>query len=270
VTDATRQLYEQIRNSPVHAPFIAEVDASPRRLADVPRGTLIAIAPAALYKEYRKSGADGRRVREAAERIGVRVETIPLEPTGSLACNAAIIVRWLQDCDAENVILVSLSKGASDLKKALVLDAGAFARVSAWISIGGLFEGTPLAGWLLSGERFPTAFRALNRMRGVDLAFLAEVDRRPGGPLDFDFSLPAHLRLLHLLGFPQPQHLTNWLARRLYRRLAVHGPNDGFMVLSDVVRWPGEIYPIWGADHYFRTGEDLAPLLDRTLCVAVA
>ena len=28
--------------------------------------------------------------------------------------------------------------------------------------------------------------------------------------------------------------------------------NDGTTALSDVCRWPGNVYPVWGADHYFR------------------
>lgn len=47
-------------------------------------------------------------------------------------------------------MLVSLSKGAADLKVALGLPGAAecFRRVSAWISLSGLPQGTPLVGWL--------------------------------------------------------------------------------------------------------------------------
>jgi hypothetical protein len=271
VAQATQRLYEFIVQSPRHGPFIRAVDNSPRRPRAVAPGTVVAIAPAALYKEYRRSGADGRRVREVGEKLGLTVETIPLEPMGALEVNASILLQWLQDCAYDNIVIVSLSKGSSDVKKALVMEGAfdAFSKVSVWISVGGLLEGTPLARWLLSNERFPTAFRALNRIRGVNFRFLEEVDRRPDGPLDFDFSLPAHVRLLHLLGFPLPEHATNWLARLLYRRLAQLGPNDGFMLLTDAVEWPGLIYPVWGADHYFRTHEDPRPLLEKVLCLAV-
>ncbi len=264
-----RRLYDAVRASPLHGPFIRAVDAAPRRPRAVGDDTIIAIAPAALYKVYRRSGADGRRVREAALALGLPVETIPLEPMGALAQNAAILLRWLGDSPHRSVILVSLSKGSSDVKKALSIDGDAFRRVSAWISIGGLLEGTPLVPWLLSNERFPMAFRALNRIRGVSLRFLEEVDRRAGGPLDFDLTLPAHLRLVHLLGFALEEHATNWLSRLLYRRLAAHGPNDGFMLLGDLWRWPGLVYPLWGADHYFRTRQDPRPLLERLLSMAV-
>ena len=270
VAEATRRLYDDIRGSEAHGAFIRAVDAAPRRPRDVVPGTVVAIVPAALYKEYKRSGADGRRIREAAVGLGLNVESVPLEPTGTLETNAAILRAWLRASPHQNVVLVSLSKGAADVKKALAADDDeAFRRVSVWISIGGLLEGTPLVPWLLSRERFPVAFRAVNRINGIDFSFLADIDRRPGGPLDFPLRLPPHLRLIHLLGFALPEHATNWLSRKFCRRLAPYGPSDGFMLLDDARRWPGRIYPLWGADHYFRTREDPRPLLERLLSMAV-
>src|SRR5262249_38527655 len=156
----------------------------------VSRDTIVAIAPAALYREYRKSGADGKRLRDAAEAMGLRAATIPLEPTGSLDVNARILASWLRACAHDNIVLASLSKGSADVKKALALDPDAFANVSAWVSVGGLLEGTPLARWLLSNERFPLAFRSVNRLAGVSFRFLAELERREGGPLDFPLRVP--------------------------------------------------------------------------------
>jgi hypothetical protein len=267
----TKQLYLALRSSPRHGPFINAVEQAQCLPGKPIRNTVLALAPAALYKEFKRSGADGRRLKEVAEELGFPVETIPLKPTGTLQENAGIILDWLQNDTHDNIILASLSKGASDIKKALAMDDGfkSFARVSAWISVGGLLDGTPLAKWLLSNERFPVAFRAVNRMVGVDLTFLREVDRRPGGPLDFELRLPPHLRLIHLLGFPLEKHASNWLSRTFHRKLASCGPNDGFMLIGDCPRWPGLIYPLWGADHYFRTKEDPRPILERLLAMAI-
>jgi hypothetical protein len=267
VAEATRQLYQRVRES--HESFIRMVDASARTPRAMRGGTVVAIAPAALYKQYRRSGADGRRIREVAEGFGLAVETIPLKPIGSLDQNAATILQWLHNCEFDEVVLVSLSKGSSDVKKALATDSNAFRKVSVWVSVGGLLDGTPLARWILSNERIPRAFRALHRIRRVDLHFFEDLDRRARGPLDFELVLPPDLRLIHIVGFPLLEHANNWLARMLYRKLAEHGPNDGFMLLEDVSRWPGAIYPVWGADHYFRMGGDPKALLERVMCVAV-
>ena len=267
VAQATRQLYARVRES--HDLFIRLVDAAPRTPRSLPAGTVVAIAPAALYKQYRRSGADGRRIREVADKFGLATETMPLKPIGSLDENASMILRWLHGCQYDNIVLVSLSKGSSDVKKALAIDCEAFRKVSVWISVGGLLDGTPLARWVLSNERLPAAFRALHRIRGVDLRFFEDVDRRTGGPLDFELVLPPHLRLIHIVGYPLLEHASNWLSRVLYRKLSEDGPNDGFMLLEDVSRWPGAVYPVWGADHYFRMAGDPKALLERVLCVAV-
>jgi len=90
------------------------------------------------------------------------------------------------------------------------------------------------------------------------------LDRRAGGPLDFPLLLPAHLRVVHIVGFPLACHLTSRLARRSYRRLAPLGPNDGGgILLGDVTRLPGLIYPVWGADHYMRPAWDVCSLIGR-------
>jgi hypothetical protein len=40
------------------------------------------------------------------------------------------------------------------------------------------------------------------------------------------------------------------------------GPNDGLTLLRDAILEPGTIYPVWGADHYFRLPA-IATLLRR-------
>lgn len=233
--------------------------------------TVVAIVPAALYRTYRGSGADGHRVKAVAEGLGLPVIGVPISPTGSLKENARTIVEWLQECRYSRILLVSLSKGGADVKMALrdKKNWPVFGKVHAWLNLGGLLEGTSLVPWLMSSERFPRAFRAVNRLFGVDFKFIAELDRRPGGELDFDLLYPPHLRIIHVLGFALPEHGTNWLSRAFMRRLAPLGPNDGFMVLKDCLKWPGIIYPVWGADHYFRTRTELAPLLGKLIRVAL-
>ena len=58
--------------------------------------------------------------------------------------------------------------------------------------------------------------------------------------------------VIHLLGFPLRQHLSNAIASRCHRQLARFGPNDGAMLLAEACALPGLIYPVWGADHYLR------------------
>jgi hypothetical protein len=247
---ATALFYDRVRRSPQHRPFIERIespDAPPPRL-----DATVVIVPGAFYQQFPRSGADGRLVREQALMLGCRVELIPLPNFSSLAENAQIICDWLVSRTREPIVLVSLSKGGSDVKLALARP-DAFRNVAVWINLSGILSGTPLVTWLFSDRLRSRWTRFLLRRRGYDLDIIRDLDRKPGTPLDFELRLPDHLCAIHVVGFPLRRHATNRLARRNHARLEVYGPNDGAgILLADACRWPGFLYPLWGADHYLR------------------
>src|SRR5581483_2633428 len=136
-----------------------------------------------------------------------------------------------------------------------------FRRVAGWINLCGILDGTPMADWLLSPTWLARAHRFVYRIRGRSLDFLEDMQRFPGGPLDFPLTLPDGLRAIHVLGFPLKRRLRNGLARRCHARLESHGPNDGSIILADALAWPGQLCPVWAADHYLRPPEGERPLL---------
>src|SRR5687767_7733809 len=94
---ATALLYRRLCNSEEHGQFVRAIDnvlddSGP--IGDVP--FKLAIVPGAFYREFPASGADGRLVREAARRLGIDVEVIPIQSFGSIDSNAEIIANWLQ------------------------------------------------------------------------------------------------------------------------------------------------------------------------------
>ncbi len=255
---ATALLYDRVRRSPEHGPFMEQLDSLVASDVSPPRlDATIVIVPGAFYKQFPRSGADGRFVREAAEQLGCRVEVVPLPNFSSLQENARLICEWLTarvEAD-EPIVLVSLSKGGGDVKLALARpDAPhAFRNVAVWINLSGILNGTPLVAWLCSHRLRSHWTRFLLRWRGYDLNIIRDLDRRPGAPLDCELRLPDHLRAIHVVGFPLRHHATNRLARRNHARLRSYGPNDGAgILLADACRWPGLLYPLWGADHYLR------------------
>jgi hypothetical protein len=64
--------------------------------------------------------------------------------------------------------------------------------------------------------------------------------------------IPDSMKVLTLIGFPLHRHLSTRFSRFCHRKLAPFGPNDGTTLLADLLSIPGEIYPAWGIDHYFR------------------
>ena len=262
---ATTQLYQSVLESPQHGAFIRRVDeistrTLPRKWqAEAP----LLIVPGAFYRENPRSGADGRLLREQAERLDCPTGIIPIASRGTLKQNARIICDWLLARHEQPVILASLSKGGADVKMALAEPdaAEAFKNVAAWVNLCGILNGTPMAEWLLSRNPAALLNRLYYTLRGQGLGFLRDLGYGPGWPLDFELQLPQHIRMVTIAGFPLREHLSSALARRCHRRLTHLGPNDGSLILSDVCALPGLLYPIWGADHYLRPQTDVNQLV---------
>jgi hypothetical protein len=267
--DASMRLYRSVCEAEPHREFIATIEQLMREPASAPppSDTTLVIVPAAFYRENPRSGADGHIVRAQAEALGWKVEAIPLASDGSTLANARTITEWLSAKRDGRLVLASLSKGGSDLKVALAQPgaAQAFERVACWINLCGILDGTPLSEWLLSWQVEAALSRLYYRLLGITVDFVRDLRRESGGPLDFDLRLPAHLQLISVAGFPLRKHMTSGLGRRCYERVAVHGPNDGVIVLADVCAQPGLIYPIWGADHLLRSGTDINKLMRALL-----
>jgi hypothetical protein len=226
----------------------------PPAATEMMKKMLVAVAPGAFYREYPGTGGDGQRILDAAERLGLRAERIPLDSFGTLRTNAATLACWLRDHAAEQIILVSLSKGGADVKIALAAaDAAAIFRpVRAWLNFSGILDGTALANWLLARRVRTLLVKLLCWWRGYRFGLIEDIQRGPGHALGPALRLPPHLLAVHVVGFPLEKHLSSPLARRAYARLAPLGPNDGGgNLLADVASWPGMVWPIWGADHYF-------------------
>jgi hypothetical protein len=248
VDAATERLYRQVLESPLHGPFVRRVDAlrAEPALPSWSRDAVLAVVPGASYRENPDSGADGRLVREEAERMGCPTVLAPLDTTGTLERNARILRAWLAAWTGGPLILVSLSKGGADVKAAL--SDPVFRKVVAWVNLCGPLNGTPMADWLLSAHPLAVAVRLYHRLRGQSPAFLEDLRYPAKSPL----RLPEHLRLISVVGFPLRRHLTRRVSRRCHARLAPLGPNDGALVLADVCALPGLLYPVWGADHYLQ------------------
>lgn len=266
---ATARLYDAVREAAPHRAFIEALEAQGGEAAPAPppRDVRLAIVPGAFYREHARSGADGRLVRAEADKLGWPVDLIPVASTGSVLENARTIRGWLDGRRNERVVLVSLSKGGSDVKLSLQQPgaSAAFGNVAAWINLCGIVAGTPMADWMLSRHPGAVLNRLYYRVLGISLQFLGDLRRGPGRLLAASLEIPAHMQMISIVGFPQRRHLTSAMARRCHARLAVHGPNDGVIVLSDACALPGVIYPVWGADHYLRSGADMPKLLRAIL-----
>ena len=262
---ATAALYAYLRNASRHRGFIDAVERGevPALRGDPPR---VIVMPGAFHVEYPQTGGDGQRVLELAGELGWPAERVGVPSLAPMAQNAAALVEALAREAGRPAIVVSLSKGGADGRAAIERPGAAqeLRDVRTWVSLSGMAMGTPLVAWLRARPLRCWGVRALLRWRGQRFGVVEEL-RRGGAALAAPFALPPGMRAIHVLGFPRVADLSDAWARRGHARLAELGPNDGGgIILADALRWPGDVYPVWGADHYLRRA-DAREMLRRVL-----
>lgn len=249
---ATELLYAAVLDDPMHGAFVRRIDALARaRTARRRLSGRVLVAPAALYRELPRFGGDGRVVTEAARRFGLETALLPVESSGSVRENAARIARALEAESDGPLVLVSLSKGAADVRLAFERLGGAPPNLRAWVQICGLVRGSPIVDAILDNPIRRALLRAYLACLRVDLSVCSELRWGAGSILAGDVTAPEHVEVINVVGFPLAEHLRG-NTRRRHRQLRALGPNDGSTLLVDAVVAPGTIYPLWGADHYFR------------------
>jgi hypothetical protein len=266
---ATALLFDRYQTSPARSKFIKRIDvlcgapvSGPARI-----DAKIVIVPGALYVERPDMGGDGRIVREVAATFGLQTDLIPVASFGSVAKNAELIREWLENNGNERIIFVSLSKGSADLKLALSAPNASDLchNVVAWINVCGPLQGSRMANWILESRLRTWFFRWKFRCQNRDFQFVTDLRHGEGARLSPDLRLPNTMKMLTLIGFPLHQHMTTRFSRFCHRTLAKSGPNDGTTSLADLRCLPGEIYPAWGMDHYFRPENEARSLVAATI-----
>jgi hypothetical protein len=227
----------------------------------------ILLVRGAFFGEHQHTGADGGQVVQIAREMGWSVELPEIHSFGTLQANAAIILDHLLGSKSSSFLIVSLSKGSADV--ALAMDdprsGEAMSRVCGWVSLSGITAGTPLVAWLRSHWLRTVGVHLLLWSRGQRFRVLDQL-RNDRGPLQQPLSVPAHIRPIHVIGVPTRRHLRHPWAPRGYERIAPLGPTDGGGILfGDLARLPGDILPVWGADHYLQPDWDVSPLIRSIL-----
>ena len=249
---ATAALYTRLLEIPRHADLLARV-----RTGDCVggvAGTRALIVPGALYDARPHLRADVDYLLAAATAAGLRAELVPVNPFGCRAENAEMILEFAGRSDSPT-LLISASKGGADIAAACAYPeaATALAGIFGWIDLCGILHGTPFAEWLTDSYA-PAAIagRWYCRLRGWDLSFAGELHYRPAASGAPAFQLPEQIRMVSVTGFPCTHHLRGARSLRNHRRLARSGPNDGLVMLPDLLSYPGRVLPVWGDDHYLR------------------
>jgi hypothetical protein len=256
---ATALWYDRVRRAEPHRAFIEAVEGLDANAALPPTSARLLLAPAAFWREYPQFGADGAAVLAVARDLGLDAEMIRTPSTGSVSENARVIREALEKEADGSVILASLSKGGADVRVALEQDPALARKVRVWINVCGILHGSPLVDDMLDGPWWRRlAVRAFLARWRADFGLIRELRHAPLPRA----TAPPGVYVVNVVACPLSSHTAGAITKR-YRKLAALGPNDGSTLLTDAIVDGGVIYPVWGADHYFRTPD--APELIRRI-----
>ncbi|HEY6007519.1 MAG TPA: hypothetical protein VIU40_04290 [Geobacteraceae bacterium] len=224
-----------------------------------PRPTryLFAFVPGFAYRREPAIGADFARQRRLMMAAGFKTFLIETDEVGTVERNAAFIADELVRLGREHdeIILVSTSKGGAEAALALgkLLKPGQAAKVKAWVSVGGLLRGTPIADRAL---RWPRSWwtRVLFFFLGLPAESIESLGTKRRGETFRQLTFPGHMLLVQYVGVPLSGQVSP-LARDRYEALRSAGPNDGLTLLPDELVPGGVVITDIGLDHYYRDPE---------------
>lgn len=276
VDSAVAVLYDRIRKSPRHRPFIEAMENPHPPAWTRPRipSTVVVVPP--LYSEdHMDYPSSGMFVIRLAERLGFPTHWLPVPSMRTLAHGSGMVRDYLRR-QSQPVILVSLSRSSSDVKMALAeLSAEEQRRtIRAWLSVTGMLKGSPFINCLQDRWLTWTGFKLALWWQKIELQVFLDLLYGPGTPLWAPAQLADGVPAYHLQAFPLLRHyppaITNKGERiwfRMARRLKVdrYGPHESAVALSDVLDEPGQVYPVWGVPHWIGPPWNIDQLLTRAL-----
>jgi hypothetical protein len=209
----------------------------------------VVFVPSYLYKRYPVTGGDFAAPRVALRRVGLSYSFVETDEDGAIDANADLVAAAIRERarTGRRLIMVSASKSSPEIALALTkLRPTETRHVAAWINIVGALQGSPLADERL----LPEIEDGVGR---VDNAGMDSLTTKRSRQRFNSFRIPKHLLVVNYIGIPLTGSISA-MARVGYLRLRNHGPNDGVVLLSDLIFPGGVTLAELGSDHFLLNG----------------
>ncbi len=255
---AALYLADQIDRAPVNRRFRSAFDQAydyTRKALSEDRLTLpttaagyeVLFVPTYLYKRLRFTGADMAAPRAVLQRVGFICHFVETDDDGPVETNADLVIAAIRARaqSGRRLIIVSASKSGPEVALALTKLRPAETRhVAAWINAMGALQGTPLVD-----ERL---FPDLEWLMGkVDAAGTESMTTARGRQRFDTFRIPEHVFVVNYFGIPVVGSVS-FFARASFFPLRKYGPNDGTVLLPDMIFPGGVTLTELGSDHFMR------------------
>jgi len=202
----------------------------------------IMFVPTYLYKRITMTGADMSVPRAALEKAGFPCTFVETQDDGGIEANANVVVAAIRARahSGRRLIIVSASKSGPEV--ALALTRMKPAHVAAWINTVGALQGTPL----IDDHVLPEIEFIVGK---VDPAGPESLTAARSRPRFQSFHVPKHIFVVNYFGIPTIGSISFLASRGYFPLRKKYGPNDGLVLLPDMI-FPGGITLVQlGSDH---------------------
>lgn len=265
---AALYLADQIARVPVNRRFRSAFDrayeytrkAFPEGQVKLPADYEVLVVPTYLYTRIFAAGADMAVPRAALQKAGLTCYFVETDDDGPVEANADIVAAAIRARaqSGRRLIILTASKSGPEVALALTkLGPTETRQVAAWINAVGALQGTPLA----DDRLFPELEYIVGELDPLGTESMTTARSRQR----FDsFRIPEHLLVVNYFGIPVSGSISFWM-RRSYSPMRKYGPNDGNVLLPDMI-FPGGVTLFeLGADHFMRN----RPLDIATVALAI-
>lgn len=229
----------------------------------------VAFVPGLDYHDS-TNGGNFARQRRLLDRGGIQNELIQTNSWGLTDENAALIAKRLNELSAlhSSILLVSASKGGLEVAVALgkLMSPGETKAIKAWVSVGGILNGSPVADTYLCWPKCWVAEIGLLTV-GQKINLVKDVSYRKRTEDFQGLQFPENVKRIHFVGAPLATQIDKRI-RGNYCSIKKFGPNDGITPLADEITDGGIIVSELGFDHYFRHPEIDKKTIALSLVVA--
>jgi len=207
------------------------------------------------------TGSDFARPRELATLAGFENHLVRLPPTGSVEAGAMVVAAEISRLrrSGKKILLAGTSSAGPAIHLALgeLLDDRERSAVKVWLNLGGILRGTPLVDYFETlPQRVLLDFYAV--AKGWDRQAIPSMGTVASRKRFSRLQLNSDLVVINYVGIPLSGQLSQYGGTG-YRMLRTDGPNDGVVLVTDVIAPDSLSVVALGSDHFF--AED--PQIDR-------
>lgn len=221
------------------------------------QGYFLVFVPGLAYKEDTTTGADFARQRRLLTSIGIANELIEIGEWDLADVNAQLIAQRLRELSVnhEKIMVVSASKGGLETAIALgkIMNPEETSAIKAWINVGGILRGSPIADDYLKAPKCWLAGVML-RFKGKRMNIVQDMSYQNRKETFDQLRFPENIKIFNFVGAPLSNNIDREIRSR-YCSMIKLGPNDGLTPLADEITNKGIVVSEPGLDHYFRDGD---------------